>query len=204
MVSILITDGLIFMVHPLMTESVTYIVQRLASLSTLLYLLSLCLYINGRLVQDKGSNRNIAWGFYTGSAATAAIGMFTKETVFTLPLTIALYEFLFFNLKNMIKLIQKLIFIWEKSMLRTRMKSEQIFVKEIFGKIMEKDDQLLREKMAELQKIRDPKPEIKQNIADLNTEITEIMGYRNIVNIGTAKIKELDAIVSILKKDLFK
>ena len=83
-------------------------------------------------------------------------------------------------------------------MLRTRMKSEQIFVKEIFGKIMEKDDQLLREKMAELQKIRDPKPEIKQNIADLNTEITEIMGYRNIVNIGTAKIKELDAIVSIL------
>ena len=96
-------SALLFAVHPVQTQAVTYIVQRLASLSTLLYLLSLCLYINGRLAQDKGSNRNMAWGFYTGSAVTAAIGMFTKETVFTLPLTIALYEFLFFKLKRNIK-----------------------------------------------------------------------------------------------------
>jgi len=96
-------SALLFAVHPVQTQAVTYIVQRLASLSTLLYLLSLCLYINGRLAQYKGSNRNIAWGFYTGSAAIAAIGMFTKETVFTLPLTIALYEFLFFKLKKIFK-----------------------------------------------------------------------------------------------------
>ena len=102
-------SALLFAVHPVQTQAVTYIVQRLASLSTLLYLLSLCLYINGRLAQHKGSNRNIAWGFYTGSAAIAAIGMFTKETVFTLPLTIALYEFLFFKLK---KHFQVEIFHW--------------------------------------------------------------------------------------------
>jgi tetratricopeptide (TPR) repeat protein len=96
-------SALLFAVHPVQTQAVTYIVQRLASLSTLLYLLSLCLYITGRLAQHEGSNRNTAWGFYASSAATAAIGMFTKETVFTLPLTIALYEVIFFKQKKFFK-----------------------------------------------------------------------------------------------------
>ncbi|MGZ6224600.1 MAG: tetratricopeptide repeat protein, partial [Syntrophales bacterium] len=41
--------ALLFVSHPLATKSVTYIVQRLASLATLFYLLSLALYVKGRL-----------------------------------------------------------------------------------------------------------------------------------------------------------
>ena len=41
--------ALLFVAHPLQTEAVTYVFQRLASLVTLFYLLSLVLYIKGRL-----------------------------------------------------------------------------------------------------------------------------------------------------------
>jgi hypothetical protein len=42
-------SALLFVLHPLQTEAVTYIVQRVASLSTLFYLLSIVFYIKGRL-----------------------------------------------------------------------------------------------------------------------------------------------------------
>ena len=41
--------SLIFIVHPIQTQSVTYIVQRMASMAGMFYLLSMVLYIKGRL-----------------------------------------------------------------------------------------------------------------------------------------------------------
>ena len=43
--------ALLFVSHPIQTQAVTYIVQRLASLATLFYLLSLVMYITWRLRQ---------------------------------------------------------------------------------------------------------------------------------------------------------
>jgi protein O-mannosyl-transferase len=43
-------SALLFVSHPLQTQAVTYIVQRLTSLATLFYLLSLLMYIKARLV----------------------------------------------------------------------------------------------------------------------------------------------------------
>ncbi|MCJ7748117.1 MAG: hypothetical protein MUP27_10260, partial [Desulfobacterales bacterium] len=40
--------GLIFISHPIQTQSVTYIVQRMASMAGMFYLLSMVLYIKGR------------------------------------------------------------------------------------------------------------------------------------------------------------
>ena len=37
--------GLIFLTHPLQTQAVTYIIQRAASMATMFYVASLCLYI---------------------------------------------------------------------------------------------------------------------------------------------------------------
>ncbi|MBN1291206.1 MAG: tetratricopeptide repeat protein [Candidatus Latescibacteria bacterium] len=85
--------GLIFVSHPLMTQSVTYIVQRLASLATLFYMASLCLYLKGRLSQQKIPSIL----FFIGSSTTAALGMLTKEIVFTLPFALFLFEFSFFH-----------------------------------------------------------------------------------------------------------
>ncbi len=41
--------SLIFVTHPIQTQSVTYIVQRMSSMAGMFYLLSLILYIKGRL-----------------------------------------------------------------------------------------------------------------------------------------------------------
>ena len=84
--------GLLFVTHPLATQSVTYIVQRFASLATLFYLLSLILFIRGRLWEG---NKNIAFFLFGSSIAAAVCGMLTKEIVFTLPFAIILYDYCF-------------------------------------------------------------------------------------------------------------
>ena len=42
--------GLVFVTHPLQTQAVTYIVQRAASMASMFYLASLCLYVKSRLI----------------------------------------------------------------------------------------------------------------------------------------------------------
>lgn len=86
--------GLLFVAHPLATQSVTYIAQRFASLATMFYLLSMVLYVKGRLYQ--GTN-NISWMFFIGAIVCGTLGLLTKEIVFTLPFAIFLYEICFFK-----------------------------------------------------------------------------------------------------------
>jgi tetratricopeptide (TPR) repeat protein len=91
--------ALLFVAHPVQTEAVTYIVQRLASLATFFYLLSFVAYVEWRLtrgLQRTGrSSQLTAWIFYALSIVAAAVAMKTKEIAFTLPVMIAFYEFLF-------------------------------------------------------------------------------------------------------------
>ncbi len=92
-------SGLLFVVHPLQTQAVTYIVQRLTSLATLFYLLSVVLYIKGRLTLRNAdhAHRFLKPLLYVASVLSAVFGMRTKEITFTLPFIIMLYEFLFFE-----------------------------------------------------------------------------------------------------------
>jgi hypothetical protein len=85
-------SSLIFISHPIQTQSVTYIVQRMASMSGMFYLLSLVLYIKGRL--STGGPRVFYFG---GMVLSYLLGVFSKENVAILPLFIALYEFYFFQ-----------------------------------------------------------------------------------------------------------
>ena len=85
-------SSLIFIAHPIQTQSVTYIVQRMASMSAMFYLLSLVLYIKGRL--STGGPRVFYFG---GMVLSYLLGVFSKENVAILPLFIALYEFYFFQ-----------------------------------------------------------------------------------------------------------
>jgi len=84
--------GLLFVTHPLATQSVTYIAQRFASLATLFYLLSLILFVLGKLRQE---NKNIIRLLFGGSLISAILGMLTKEIVVTLPFVILLYDYCF-------------------------------------------------------------------------------------------------------------
>jgi len=80
--------GLLFVTHPLATQSVTYIVQRFTSLATLFYLLSLMLFIKGRFKEDSKT----AVLLFSASIIAAVCGILTKEIVFTLPVAIILYD----------------------------------------------------------------------------------------------------------------
>ncbi|MBF0557968.1 MAG: tetratricopeptide repeat protein [Nitrospirae bacterium] len=90
-------SALIFVAHPVQTQAVTFIVQRLASLATMFYLLSVTAYIKARLMaEDKAQGgRNIL--FYAISVLSAMLAMKTKEIAFTLPFMVIIYEFAFFK-----------------------------------------------------------------------------------------------------------
>ena len=83
-------SSLIFICHPIQTQSVTYIVQRMSSMAGMFYLLSLILYIKGRL--SFGRPRLFYFG---GMVLSYLLGVFSKENAAILPLFVALYEFYF-------------------------------------------------------------------------------------------------------------
>lgn len=85
-------SALLFVAHPIQTEAVTYIFQRLASLVAFFYLLSVVLYIKSRQTEGKKQ-----WIYYAFSILSVILAMKTKENAFTLPVVIALYEFSFFK-----------------------------------------------------------------------------------------------------------
>jgi len=77
--------ALIWTLHPLQTEAVTYISQRCESLMGLFYLLTLYCFIRGI-----ESNKPARW--FTLSVASCALGMATKEVMATVPIMVLLYD----------------------------------------------------------------------------------------------------------------
>jgi Tfp pilus assembly protein PilF len=84
--------ALLFVSHPIQTQAVTYIVQRLASLATLFYLLALFLYVKARLCDRTFPHATV---LFAASVLAAVLAMRTKEISFTLPATVLLYDLLF-------------------------------------------------------------------------------------------------------------
>jgi Flp pilus assembly protein TadD len=118
--------ALLFACHPVQTEAVTYIWQRVASLATMFYLLSLTAYIKWRLIHQNREPRTVRHGagqnlrraqssqdqdsekrqkhihiksvlWYLTSLVSAVLAMKTKQIAFTLPMMIFLYEVMFFQ-----------------------------------------------------------------------------------------------------------
>ncbi len=82
------TAALLFVAHPLATESVTYIIQRFTSLSTLFYLLTLWLYF---ISLNTASMKHL-WALRTSAVLVLILGMLTKEDVFTAPVMAVLID----------------------------------------------------------------------------------------------------------------
>jgi tetratricopeptide (TPR) repeat protein len=82
--------ALFFLVHPLQTESVTYISSRSELLSTLLYLAAFLVFV---------SRPEARIGFLLSLlvAVLFILGMSAKETVISLPATLLLYDLLFLS-----------------------------------------------------------------------------------------------------------
>jgi tetratricopeptide (TPR) repeat protein len=84
--------ALLWVVHPLQTESVSYIVQRVESLMGLFYLLTLYCAIRAWDANGKASRR---WG--TAAIVACALGMGSKEVMVSAPLIVVLWDAIFWT-----------------------------------------------------------------------------------------------------------
>jgi tetratricopeptide (TPR) repeat protein len=88
--------ALLWALHPLQTESVTFVIQRTESLASLFYLLTLYGFIrtaSGDPAPAPGPARRLFWPVLAVAACLA--GMATKEIVATAPLLVLLFDRLF-------------------------------------------------------------------------------------------------------------
>ncbi len=89
---IALLSALIFTVHPVNTQGVTYIAQRFTSLATLFYLLTIVFYLKWKTL--RGTGRGAV--FYALSLLFAIVAQKTKEISFTLPFMLVFFEFAYF------------------------------------------------------------------------------------------------------------
>lgn len=95
-----LVSAVVFALHPININAVTYIVQRMASLATMFVLLALLSYIaartSGRMVRSTG--------FYAATALFVFLGIFSKENgIMAIPL-LMLYDFFFIQKDSRIRL----------------------------------------------------------------------------------------------------
>ncbi len=86
--------SLIFSLHPIQTESVTYISSRSEVMCTSFYLLSIIFFLKFL----KSAKVKIL--FYLGSLVSFLISLGIKEIAITLPVTLILFEYLFLSKKS--------------------------------------------------------------------------------------------------------
>ena len=85
--------ALIWMVHPLHTQSITYIVQRMNSMAAMFYILALLFYVKARLTPAKVR----MFMFFIVSFIAGLLAFGSKQNTATLPVFIFLYEGYFFQ-----------------------------------------------------------------------------------------------------------
>jgi len=85
--------ALLWALHPIQIQAVTYIVQRMTSLAALFYLLSIYFYLKSRMSA-------LPWrraSYYAGCALSFMLALGSKENAATLPLALVLIEIIFFQ-----------------------------------------------------------------------------------------------------------
>ncbi len=84
--------ALFFLLHPLQIQSVTYIVQRLASLAALFYLTAMASFVQAQLSTQKLSQ----WLWILACLISAALAFLTKQNTVTLLIALLLLDLIFF------------------------------------------------------------------------------------------------------------
>jgi protein O-mannosyl-transferase len=96
--------GLIFVSHPVQIQAVTYIIQRMTSLSTMFYLFSVYLFIITRIFIENNrtilKRNNLLIKISVLSLlllASAIMGLWSKQIVASLPVMLLVCEYIFFR-----------------------------------------------------------------------------------------------------------
>ena len=85
--------ALIWFVHPLQSQSVAYVVQRMNSMAAMFYILAILCYALARLA---GTNKS-KYLLFAGCIVSGLLALGTKEISATLPVFIFLFEWYFFQ-----------------------------------------------------------------------------------------------------------
>jgi len=86
----------VWVVHPLQTQSVTYIIQRGESMMGLFYLLTLYCVIRGaEAAEHTRGARGVLWCL--AAVISCALGMGTKAVIVTAPVVVLLYDWIFLS-----------------------------------------------------------------------------------------------------------
>jgi tetratricopeptide (TPR) repeat protein len=97
--AIALSVSVIFLLHPIQIQAVTYISQRYTSLAAFFYFLALLLYLKAFFAGGEGGGgggaRRLA--LYIGALGAALLAMKTKEISFTLPFVMALFDLTLFS-----------------------------------------------------------------------------------------------------------
>jgi protein O-mannosyl-transferase len=91
--NIALLTTVLWAIHPIQTQAVTYIVQRMTLLGTLFYLSGMFCFVYGRICPKKWLR---LW-LYSGSFFCLLLALGSKENTVIFPLSIALVEIVFFK-----------------------------------------------------------------------------------------------------------
>lgn len=104
--------------------------------------------------------------------------------------------------------LQKMAVIWEKSKFLTLMKMEQAHIEETYWNIITRDVADLREKLGELKKKENNNkkvdPTTQKEIAEIEANINETEKYRQMIESGKDKSKDLERQIKLYKKLLWR
>ncbi|MBW2109208.1 MAG: tetratricopeptide repeat protein [Deltaproteobacteria bacterium] len=87
-----LSAALLWLVHPIHTQSVTYVVQRMNSMAAMFYVMAFFFYVKGRLAK-----KNNARLWFGACVLCGLLAIGSKEVAATLPFFILLYEWYFFQ-----------------------------------------------------------------------------------------------------------
>lgn len=85
--------ALLWALNPIQTQTVTYIVQRMAGLATFFSLAALLCYLLGR----RAGTRSTQWAWFLATLACFVLALGSKENSITLPAVLLLVEWIFFR-----------------------------------------------------------------------------------------------------------
>ncbi len=100
---IALLSSVLWAINPIQIQAVTYIVQRMAIMAAMFYILGIYCYLKARLSQ----NRHHQWIFGTGCLLAYLLAYLSKENAAILPLSVLLLEVAFFGDPSKIKRIKQ-------------------------------------------------------------------------------------------------
>jgi tetratricopeptide (TPR) repeat protein len=86
--SIALLATVLWAINPIQTQAVTYIVQRMASMAGLFYIMAMYFYLRGRTT----NSRSLSSVYFCMCLLSSLLAFGTKENSFVLPITLLLYD----------------------------------------------------------------------------------------------------------------